>query len=123
MLEGELIVELQALFKEQDELYEQWERRVKATAEAERRYQTAMRKRALLEKDSGTPITFISQFIRGDEDIAELRKERDICEALAKIAENKVTDVRKRIQVTDAQMQREWSRRDSNIPVQTPWLE
>ena len=123
MLEGELIVELQNLFKEQDELYEQWEQRVMATAEAERRYQTLMRKRALLEKDNGTPITFISQFIRGDDDIAELRKERDICEALAKIAENKVTDVRKRIQITDAQAQREWSRRDSNLSVSPPWAE
>lgn len=123
MLEGELIVELQNLFKEQDELYEQWEQRVMATAEAERRYQTLMRKRALLEKDNGTPITFISQFIRGDDDIAELRKERDICEALSKIAENKVTDVRKRIQITDAQAQREWSRRDNNLPVSAPWAE
>ena len=123
MLEGELIVELQNLFKEQDELYEQWEQRVMATAEAERRYQTLMRKRALLEKDNGTPITFISQFIRGDDDIAQLRKERDICEALSKIAENKVTDVRKRIQITDAQAQREWSRRDSNLPVSAPWAE
>ena len=123
MLEGELIVELQNLFEEQDRLYEEWEKRVVATAEAERRYQTLMRQRALLEKDSGTPITFISAFIKGDTDIAQLRKERDICEALAKIAENKVTDVRKRIQITDAQAQREWSRRDSNLPVSPPWTE
>lgn len=123
MLEGELITELQSLFKEQDRLYEEWEQRVVATAEAERRYQTAMRKRALLEKDGGTPITFISSFIKGDEDIAELRKERDICEALEKISENKVTDIRKRIQVTDSQATREWSRRDSNIPVPPPGFE
>ena len=123
MLEGELIVELQNLFKEQDRLYEEWEQRVVATAEAERRYQTAMRKRALLEKDGGTPITFISSFIKGDEDIAELRKERDICEALEKISENKVTDIRKRIQVTDSQATREWSRRDNHIPLPPPGFE
>ena len=123
MLEGDLIIELQALFKKQDELYEEWEKRVVATAEAERAYQTLMRQRALLEKDSGTPITFISSFIKGDDDIAEKRKQRDICEALAKITENKVTDVRKRIQVTESQAQREWSRRDDSIPVPPQWVE
>lgn len=123
MLEGDLFIELQHLQEKQDQLYEEWEKRVLNTAEAERKYQTLMRKRALLEKESGTPITFISAFIRGDDDIAELRQERDICEALEKITENKIVDIRKRIQITESQISREWARRDDSVPVPPAWSE
>ena len=123
MLEGDLIVELKNLFAEQEEAYKTWEKRVVLQAEAEKEYQILMRQRALLEKDARTPSTFISQFIRGDEDIAELRKRRDIAEALAEISKNKVTDLRKRIEVTNAQAGREWAVRDNNLPATPPWLE
>lgn len=124
LLEGvDLIHLLDDLFAEQKRLYEEYEKRIENTAEAERKYQVLMRQRALLERDSGTPITFIAQFIRGDEDIAELRKQRDICEALEKITENKIVDIRKRIEVTNAQAQREWACRDNHLPVSAEWLE
>ena len=123
MLEGDLIVELHNLFTAQEEAYEVWEKRVVLFAEAEKDYQIGMRKRALIEKDEGTPATFINQFIRGDEYIAELRKQRDIAEALAEISKNKVTDLRKRIEVANAQAGREWAVRDNNVSAPAPWLE
>ncbi len=124
MLEtANLLVYIDELETMQDDEYATWIKREELAAEAEAKYQVLMRQRAMLEKDSGTPITFISAFIRGDEDIAQARKQRDIAEALCEISKSKVTDIRLRIKVAEAQAQREWAEREHNVPVSAPWAE
>jgi hypothetical protein len=122
MFEGDLINEIAKVSDQMDKAIEEWEYRATEYANAEKDYQVELRKLALKERDSGIPVTFISQFIRGDEQVAELRRKRDIAEAFCKISENKVTNIRQRLKVTDAQAGREWSSvRDSNNSVPFDW--
>ncbi len=123
MLGGDLLEEIRELCDEQDRLYEQWEQRVRIAAEEEAAYQILMRKQAMLEREAGVPATLISQFIRGDENVAEARRKRDIAEELKEISQNRITDIRKRIEITNAQAGREWSRRDDSVPASVDWLE
>lgn len=123
MLGGDLLDEIRSLCAEQDRLYDQWEQRTINAAEEEAEYQILMRKRAMIEKENKVPTTFIAQFIRGDEDVAEKRKKRDIAEELKEITKNRITDLRKRIEITNSQAQREWTRRDDNLPDSPNWLE
>jgi pyruvate dehydrogenase complex dehydrogenase (E1) component len=123
MLGGDLLEEIRAMCLEQDRLYQQWEERTILAAEEEKEYQILMRQRAMVEKDNKIPTTFIAQFIRGDEDVAEKRKKRDIAEELKEITKNRITDLRKRIEVTSAQAGREWTRRDDNFPDSAGWFE
>ena len=123
MLGGDLLEEIRAMCLEQDKLYQQWEERTILAAEEEKEYQILMRQRAMVEKDNKIPTTFIAQFIRGDEDVAEKRKKRDIAEELKEITKNRITDLRKRIEVTSDQAGREWTRRDDNFPDSADWFE
>ncbi len=122
MFEGDLINEIAKLSDQMDKAIEEWEYRAKEYADAEKEYQVALRKQALKERDAGVPVTFISQFVRGDEQVAELRRRRDIAEAFCKISENKTTNIRQRLKITDAQAGREWSSvRDTNNSIPFDW--
>lgn len=109
MLEGDLITEIIQLSKDMEKSIEDQEEYGRKLAEAERDYQVVLRKKALEEKADGTPVTFISQFIRGDEEIAEKRMQRDIAEALYQAAKDRTVGIRLRIKIVDAQASREWS--------------
>ena len=56
--------------------------RGKAKAIAEKDYRVALAKEILLLRSSGTPVTIISDLCRGNENIAELKMNRDIAETL-----------------------------------------
>ena len=109
MLEGSLIEEIIQLSADMEKSIEDQEEYGRKLAEAERDYQVVLRKKALEEKADGTPVTFISQFIRGDEEIAEKRMQRDIAEALYQAAKDRTVGIRLRIKIVDAQASREWS--------------
>lgn len=109
MLEGSLIEEIIQLSADMEKSIEGQEEYGRKLAEAERDYQVALRKKALEEKADGIPVTFISQFIRGDEEIAEKRMQRDIAEALYQAAKDRTVGIRLRIKIVDAQASREWS--------------
>lgn len=53
-----------------------------AKAEAERAYRVAKRKRLLMERQQGTPVSIIADIVKGYEDIAQLALERDCAEAV-----------------------------------------
>ncbi len=52
----------------------------KAKAEAD--YRVALAEKILIERNKGVPVTIISDICRGDEEIANLKMERDIAEVL-----------------------------------------
>lgn len=56
--------------------------RGKAKAIAERDYRIELAKEILLLRDSGVPVTIISDLCRGNQKIAELKMNRDIAETL-----------------------------------------
>lgn len=81
-------------------------------ANSEANYQIKLRTQALKERSQGIPVTMISQFIKGDKEVAELRQKRDICEARYKMLENKINSIKLQMRVLDSQASREWSKND-----------
>jgi hypothetical protein len=83
-------------------------------AEAEADYSITLRQKALIEKDAGVSVTFIDKFLRGDEEVAEKRKKRDIAEAKRDTLKEKINALKLQIRVVEAQAEREWSARQSD---------
>lgn len=81
-----------------------------ASAEAERAYRVALSKAMLLERERGTPATILADVCRGREDIAALRQERDIAEALYKAAREAINVYKIQLRVLQEQAEREWGR-------------
>lgn len=83
-------------------------------ADAEADYSITLRQKALIEKDAGVSVTFIDKFLRGDTEVAEKRKKRDIAEAKRDTLKEKINSLKLQIRVVEAQAQREWSARSSD---------
>lgn len=74
----ELQIELNSLRGDLNKAIAIIRERGKAKAVAERDYRMALAKEILLFRDSGVPVTIISDLFRGNEKIAELKMNRDI---------------------------------------------
>lgn len=83
-------------------------------AEAESEYSITLRQKALIEKDAGVSVTFIDKFLRGDAEVAEKRKKRDIAEAKRDTLKEKINSLKLQIRVVEAQAEREWTARQSD---------
>lgn len=81
-----------------------------ASADAEQAYKVALSKAMLIEREKGTPVTIISDICRGQEEIAALRRERDIAEALYKAAKEAINVYKIQLRVLQEQVEREWGR-------------
>ena len=77
-------------------------------AAAEREYRVAFAKKMLQERDSGTPVTIISDICRGSQEIAELKFKRDCAEVVYKSALEAVNGYKLQIKVLENQIDREW---------------
>jgi len=62
----------------------------------------------LQERDSGTPVTIISDICRGSQEIAELKFKRDCAEVVYKSALEAVNGYKLQIKVLENQIDREW---------------
>ena len=82
--------------------------RGKAFATAERDYQIAKTKKAFVWEQEGKKTTFIAEFLKGDEEIAILRWERDCCEVLYDSAKDYINGVKLELRLLEAQLDREW---------------
>ena len=114
MFDGNLLLTIEELTKDLDETIELFNSSDIALAEAERKYQVTIRQKALLEKSEGVSVTFIDKFLRGDEEIAELRKQRDICEAWRDTYQEKINSIKLQIRILNAQADREWTTRSGD---------
>ena len=83
-------------------------------AELDRDYKVLYRKKALVEMASGMKITFISQFLVGDEEIAEKRFKRDCAETKYRTLGEKINALKLQLRLNDSATVREWSRYDSD---------
>ena len=83
-------------------------------AELDRDYKVLYRKKALVEMASGMKITFISQFLVGDEEIAEKRFKRDCAGTKYRTLGEKINALKLQLRLNDSATVREWSRYDSD---------
>lgn len=89
-----------ALAKERGEKY----------AEAERVYRIAKAKFIAIERDRRTPVTIISDLARGNEEIARLRKDRDMAKILYYNCVEAINVYKLECRLVEAQIGREWSK-------------
>lgn len=80
-----------------------------ASADAEKAYRVALAKAMLLEREKGTPVTILADICRGSEEIARLRQERDIADALYKAAKEAINVCKIQLRVLQEQAEREWA--------------
>lgn len=77
----DLQVELNNLRKNLNEAIKTIRQRGKIKAIAERDYRIALAKEILLLRDSGVPVTIISDICRGNVEVADLKVKRDIADS------------------------------------------
>lgn len=82
--------------------------RGRAHAEAEQKYRVALSRRILQERESGTPVTILSDVCRGDKEIARLKFERDVAEQVYKAALEAINCYKIQIRVLENTIEREW---------------
>lgn len=85
--------------------YKKWN---KEYAKREHKYRVALSQRLVQRRVEGCPATILSDVVRGEEDIAKLKENRDIAEGLMKSAE-KGTDFYKLLaRLLDSQFSKEY---------------
>lgn len=78
-------------------------------AKRERDYRVALSKRLIQRRTEGFPVTSLADIVRGEEDIAKLKYERDIAEGLKNSAEKGTDFYKLTARLMEAQTSREWS--------------
>lgn len=74
----------------------------------EQAYRVALSKRLVQRKSEGYSVTNLSDIVRGEEDIAKLKFERDIAEGLMKSAEKGTDFYKLYAKLMESQTAREW---------------
>ena len=77
-------------------------------ANAERNYKKALRQKALELRDGGIPVTLIDKVIYGEEEVANLRFERDVAEAVYKANQESINVLKLNLRILEGTLQREW---------------
>lgn len=106
----DLILDLGTKISLLDKAVQQFKARGNVYAQAEHDYRVALSKCILTHRADGMPVTIISDVCRGDPEIARLRLERDIAEAVYKSALEAIQSYKLQIRILDAQIEREWGR-------------
>lgn len=85
-------------------------------AEAERNYRVAKQKRILYERThNATPVSIISDIVKGYEDIAELAMVRDCAETEYDANYEAILYWKKRVDTIREQIKREWSQAGETV--------
>lgn len=81
----------------------------KKAAEAKRDYMVAYTKKCFELKAQNYAATFITECVKGMEDIAKLRMEKDIAEAEVDACRESINCIKKEIDYVREEMSRQWS--------------
>lgn len=79
-------------------------------SKAEMDYRIGLRQEILREREKGTPVTIISDVCRGQPEIAKLKFERDVAEAVHQANLEAINVWKLEIRVLESQLGREWGR-------------
>lgn len=78
-------------------------------AEAEQKYKISLRQEALkLRAEKGMPVTLINQIIYGVPEVAKLRFDRDVKEALYQANLESINSTKLKLRILENQLDREW---------------
>lgn len=78
-------------------------------AEAERKYKICLRQEALkLRTEDNIPVTLINQIVYGVQDVANLRFDRDVKEAVYQANLESINSTKLKLRILENQLNREW---------------
>lgn len=100
--------EIEEIMKKAEQSLSEYKRCQKDYAVKEYNYRTALSKRLLERRAEGQPVTHLADIVKGEEDIAKLRFERDIAEGLKNSAEKGTDFYKLYARLMEAQNAREW---------------
>lgn len=106
----ELYEEIQQLIKELDISVRNLRKSGTKYAEAERNYKIKLRQEALkLRADEKMAVTLINSIIYGVPEVAELRFERDVKEAVYKANQEAINSIKLKLRILENQLNREYT--------------
>lgn len=79
-------------------------------AEAEKRYKICLRKEALKLKAEGMAVTLINQIIYGIQEVADLRFDRDVKDAVYQANLEAINSTKLKLRILENQLNREWGK-------------
>ena len=100
--------EIEGTMQKAEKSLSEYKRLNKEYAKKEYEYRTALSKRLLQRKTEGYAVTNLSDIVRGEEDIAKLKFERDVAEGLKNSAEKGTDFYKLYAKLMEAQTSREW---------------
>ena len=106
----DLIEELERKNKELDQSIKLLRKNGIKLAEAERDYKVKLRQEALkLRAEKGMAVTLINQIVYGIPEVANLRFERDVAEAMYTANQEFINTTKLQIRILESQLSREYS--------------
>lgn len=78
-------------------------------AQAERDYQSCLSQEVLKERDKGTAIGVIQLVVKGKNEVAAKRFDRDVADVMYQVSQEKINVAKLELRLLDSQAQREWS--------------
>ena len=100
--------EIQETMEKAEKSLSEYKRLNEEYARKEYAYRTALSKRLLQRKTEGYAVTNLADIVRGEEDIAKLKFERDVAEGLKNSAEKGTDFYKLYAKLMEAQTSREW---------------
>ena len=100
--------EIEETLSKTEKSLSEYKRTVYEYAKREKEYRIALSKRLIQRKAEGYAVTNLADIVRGEEDIATLKYERDIAEGLKNSAEKGVDFYKLKARIMDGQTSREW---------------
>lgn len=107
--------EIQQKTKQLDYCIKELRKSGTAYAEAERIYKIKLREWCLKLRSQDMPIGLIDKTCYGIPEVAELRFERDVAEAVWKANQEAIQSIKLQLRLLDAQLAREWSTPQSGM--------
>lgn len=105
----DLYEEITRLIKELDISVKQLRKSGTDFAEAEKKYKICLRQEALkLRAEENMPVTLINQIIYGVPDVANLRFDRDVKEAVYQANLEAINSTKLKLRILENQLDREW---------------
>jgi len=108
----DLIQQMFELSKMLDEAIQELAHQGDLLAQASYQYHRQKRETAYRLKDSGMPVTMITQVLKGEPEVAILMRERDVAESRYRAAIETINVLKLQIRTHENQISREWGRNE-----------
>lgn len=106
---NDLIQEQLTLTKKLDYAIKQHKERGIKYATCERDYKIALAKFITTKRFQGEPVTILNDLAKGEPEIAELRKDRDIAKSLYDTCREAINSYKLQIRIVNEQINRDWN--------------